>query len=152
MHDNENTTQRLAKDRIQHAAEVSPEARGLSSESRNWAVFAHLSTFSVLVGVPFGNVLGPLVIWLIKRREDPYAERHAREALNFNLSLTLYGLILLLGGLVLLVVLIGLAVLLMALLYFVVFFFVWLILSIIAAIAASRGDQYTYPLSIRLIS
>lgn len=159
MRDNENATRHSERDRTQHhsevsqgATEVSRQARGLSAESRNWAVFAHLSTFSVLVGVPFGNILGPLVIWLIKRREDPYAERHAREALNFNLSLTLYGLTLLIVGLVLLVVLIGLAVLLMALLYFVIFFFVWLILSIVAAIAASRGDHYTYPLSIRLIS
>jgi uncharacterized Tic20 family protein len=37
-------------------------------------------------------------------------------------------------------------------LYFFVFFFVWLILSILAAIAASRGEEYTYPLTMRLVS
>lgn len=130
---------------------VTTKAAGPSPSSRNWAAFAHLSTFSALVGVPFGNILGPLVIWLATRREDAYAERHAREALNFNLSLSLYGLMLVVAGTVLLVVVIGLAVLLVAVLYFFVFFFVWLILSIVAAIAASRGEEYTYPLTMRLV-
>ena len=124
----------------------------LTAESRNWGVFAHLSTFSGMIGIPFGNILGPLVIWLIKRNEDPFVERHAREATNFNISLTLYGLALFVTGLVLLVVVIGLAFLLMAVLYAIVFIPVWLILTIIAAVAASKGDEYTYPLTIRLIS
>ena len=131
---------------------VTTKTTGPSPGSRNWAAFAHLSTFSALVGVPFGNIIGPLVIWLATRREDAYAERHAREALNFNLSLSLYGLMLVVAGTVLLVVVIGLAVLLVAVLYFFVFFFVWLILSIVAAIAASRGEEYTYPLTMRLVS
>ena len=103
----------------------------------------------VLTNQPHGERIGVL---LATRREDAYAERHAREALNFNLSLSLYGLVLVVAGTVLLVVVIGLAVLLVAVLYFFVFFFVWLILSIVAAIAASRGDEYTYPLTMRLVS
>jgi uncharacterized Tic20 family protein len=124
----------------------------ISHESKNWALFSHLSTFSALVGVPLGNVLGPLVMWLLRREQDPFAERHAREALNFNISLLLYGLALFAGGLALLVVLIGIALLLLALLYAIVFFFVWVALTITATMAASRGEEYRYPLTIRFVN
>ncbi|MCL1692418.1 MAG: DUF4870 domain-containing protein, partial [Actinomycetia bacterium] len=54
------------------------------SESRGWATAAHLVP---LIGLGF---IGPLVIWLMKRDEDPFVEYHAREALNFQISLIIY--------------------------------------------------------------
>jgi uncharacterized Tic20 family protein len=119
----------------------------LTADSKNWALFAHLSTFVGLIGVPFGNILGPLVIWLVKRNDDPFIERHAREALNFNISLTIYGAGLVLVGLVLLVVFIGFLFLIAAAALVVL----WVVFTIIAALNASRGDEYEYPLTLRLV-
>ena len=66
---------------------ASPPRTG--ANSRNWGMAGHLSAFTVFLGVPF-PFIGPLVVWLLKRDEDAYAEWHAREALNFNLSIMLY--------------------------------------------------------------
>ena len=100
----------------------------------------HLSAFTVFLGIPI-PVLGPLVVWLIKRGEDDYAEWHAREALNFNLSIMLYTvtsaiLILLLVGILLLpVVLIS-----------------WFVLVIVGAVKASGGEYYRYPFTLRFVA
>jgi uncharacterized Tic20 family protein len=110
------------------------------SNSRNWGMAGHLSAFTVFLGVPF-PFLGPLVVWLIKRDEDAYAEWHAREALNFNLSIMLYTfisavLILLLVGLILLPVL----------------FVSWFVLVIVGSVKASGGEYYRYPFTLRFVS
>ncbi|MDP8960135.1 MAG: DUF4870 domain-containing protein [Actinomycetota bacterium] len=84
--------------------------------------------------------LGPLVVWLVKREDHPFVEMHAREALNFNLSVLLYFIV----GVVLAFVLIGF--LLLAALAV-----IWLVFTIIAAVRASNGEPYRYPLTIRLV-
>jgi hypothetical protein len=101
-----------------------------------------LCHISALVGfvIPLGNVLGPLIIWLIKRGELPSVDAHGKESLNFQISVLIYSvvagvLILVLIGFVLLI-LIGLAA---------------LILVIIASVKASQGELYRYPCTIRLI-
>jgi uncharacterized Tic20 family protein len=58
--------------------------------ARNWAVAAHLSGLSLYLGVPFGNILGPLLIWLFEKDASPFVEAQAREALNFQLSMCIY--------------------------------------------------------------
>ena len=54
----------------------------LLKEVRNWAMLCHLSTFSGWF-IPFGNILGPLIIWLMKREESPFIDAHGKEALNW---------------------------------------------------------------------
>lgn len=110
-----------------------------SKESRNWALFAHLSAFvAAWVALAF---LGPLVVWLVKRHEDAFVEEHAREALNFNITvliLVAIGIPLAFVGIgILLLIVVGIA---------------WIVLTIRAAIAASNGDTYRYPLTIRFVS
>lgn len=54
-------------------------------EARNWAMFAHLAALAGFI-LPFGNVLGPLVVWLVQRDRWPYVREHGREAVNFQLT------------------------------------------------------------------
>jgi len=65
---------------------------GVSSpkEEKNWALCAHLSTFSTYIGIP--GFIGPLIVWLVKKDEMPFAAANAKEALNFQISLFIYGL------------------------------------------------------------
>jgi uncharacterized protein len=98
----------------------------------------------MFIGIP--SVIGPLVVWLIKRDQDRFIAAHALEALNFNLSLLLYSI----AATVLAVFTLGLALLLIIPLALVVAV-AWFILVIIAGMAASRGEQYRYPLTIRLV-
>jgi len=89
----------------------------------------------------FVSVIGPLVVWLVFRGRGAYLEDQAKEALNFQIAVII-GYIL--GG-ILSVILIGFALI----------FVVWVastIFAILAAVAASRGEPYRYPVSLRLIN
>lgn len=103
-------------------------------EETIWAVLAHLSIFAFAL-------IGPLVIYLVKRDESPFTRQHAAEALNFHITLAIAGVI----SVILLFVLIG-------------FFFLLVlavagpVLGILAAIAASKRQPYRYPLTIRFVS
>ena len=111
-----------------------------SSKTRTWTVLCHASA---LVGffVPWaGHILGPLIIWLVKRGDSPEIDAHGKESLNFQISMLIYSLI---AG-VLCLVLIGFVLL-------IILHILNLVLVIIASIQASEGKLYRYPISIRLI-
>ena len=109
-------------------------------KDRTWAMFCHLTALSVFIGIPFGNIIGPLVIWLIKRDEFAIVDEHGKESLNFQISLTIYAII----SFFLCFALIGF-LLLPAVLIF------GLVVVILATLAANKGEFYRYPLTIRLI-
>lgn len=116
-----------------------PGATGTSTrQGQDWAVGTHLAGLSSLVGVP--GVIGVLVVWLIKKDEYALVDEHGKEALNFQISLLIYAII----GAVLLLVLVGFLVL-------GIVFLLGLILPIVAAVKASNGETYRYPVTIRLI-
>jgi hypothetical protein len=106
---------------------------------RNTAVVAHLSTFAGLV-LPFGSVIGPLAVWLTRRDEDPFIDDAGREALNFGISIAIYGLVVLVAALML----IGIPFLIVGLV-------AWVVLASLAATKASQGQGYQYPLTIRFV-
>lgn len=103
-------------------------------------MLCHLLALCGLLGVPFGNILGPLVMWLIKREESSFIDACGKEALNFQISMTIYTII---AGLLLLVA-VGF-ILLPALII------ANLVLTVIAALKASEGTNYQYPVTIRFI-
>jgi uncharacterized Tic20 family protein len=115
---------------------------GFPSEAeRNWAVVCHLGGFAVyLLPFAFGHVLVPLGIWLWKRSESPFIDANGREALNFQISVTIYAIV---AG-VLAFVLVGF-VLLAALAVF------QFVLMVIASVRASQGEAYRYPFTLRLV-
>ena len=114
------------------------------AEERQWAMFAHLSALvgGLLTGhwLGIGCFLAPLIIWQLKKDTMPFVADQAKEALNFNITVAIAGLI---CGLLMLV-LVGF-VLLPAL------GIVWLVLVIIASIKANEGVAYRYPFALRLI-
>ena len=107
--------------------------------ARNLAVLCHLFGLLGLM-VPPCNVIGPLLIWLLKKEEHPFIEDQGREALNFQITFT----IALMASVFLVLVYVG--VLLLAILGI-----VDLILIIMASSAASRGEHYRYPFSIKFL-
>lgn len=103
-------------------------------EETIWAVLAHLSIFAFAL-------IGPLVIYLVKRDESPFTRQHAAEALNFHITLAIAGVI----SVILIFVLVGFFLLL-------VLAVAGPVLGILAAIAASKRQPYRYPLTIRFVS
>ncbi len=108
-------------------------------EERNWGMLCHLIVFAGLI-IPFASIIGPLVIWLIKRDEMPFVEDQGKESLNFQITMFLATI----ASALLMFVLIGFV------LIFVVIIF-QLIAVIIASIKANEGVYYRYPLNLRLI-
>jgi uncharacterized protein len=118
---------------------------GLSSEVRNWAMASHLSAFvGSFVALA---VIGPLIVWLIRREVDGFSEQHAREALNFNLTI----LLLVVAGVVFSILTVGIGLIVVVPIGLAVGI-AWIVLTIIAAVRASEGREYRYPLTIRFVS
>jgi uncharacterized protein len=125
-----------------------PPAPRTSTSDHNLGLLAHLSAYAAFVGLP--PFVGPLVVWLWQRDRDPFVEAHAREALNFNLSVLIYAVV---GGVVAAFVAvltfgIGMFVVIPAV---VVFAVAWFVLVLVAGLAAGRGERYRYPLTIRFV-
>jgi hypothetical protein len=112
----------------------------LTSDAKNWAMFCHLAGF-LGFGMPIvGHVVGPLIIWLLKREEHPFIDHQGKEAINFQISMVIYGAIIAPT----LCIVIGFFLLPLL-------FVTDVILIIIAAVSASKGEPYRYPLTIRLV-
>jgi uncharacterized Tic20 family protein len=110
-----------------------------TAESKNWATIAHFSAFVMFIGIP--SFIGPLVVWLMKKDQDEFVAMNAKEALNFNISFFLYGII---SG-ILIIIGIGLLLLL-------VVGITWFVLVIVAAVRSSSGEPYVYPFTLRLVN
>ena len=110
------------------------------SEDRNWAVGAHIGA---LIGSLFalGQIVVPLVIWLVKKDGSSFIGDNARESLNFQISMTIYFLI---SG--------ALTLILIGFVFIAILVVLEVVCVIMAAIHASRGEVYHYPFSLRLIS
>ncbi len=107
----------------------------VSPDDKNLGVVCHLLGF-------FTSFLGPLILWLIKKEQSPYVDHHAKEALNFQITIIIANAVATAG-----VFLCGIGL--------VLFPVVWvcnLVFSIIALVAASKGELYKYPWTLRLIS
>lgn len=116
-----------------------PATSNQPSADNSLAVVMHILGFAGFV-FPFGNIVAPLILWLVKRSTSPLLDRTGKEVLNFQISFTIYAAI---AG-VLCFVLIGLLILpVIALL--------WIVLTVIAAIKTGNGEEYRYPLTIRML-
>ena len=126
-----------------------------NKEARTWAAVCHLSALLMLIGVPFGNILGPLIIWLIKRNEYVFVNDQGKSALNFQITLTLCIFALVssisllsvadrnLGGTGILTISIFLIVLGAGIM--------GIICTVIAAMKSIEGIYYRYPLAFEFI-
>jgi uncharacterized Tic20 family protein len=112
----------------------------VSRDERTWAMLAHLSTLVGYAVVPFGNIIAPLIIWLVKKDQSWFVDDQAKESLNFQISILIYALI----SVVLMLVLIGFVL-------FIILYVFGIAMVIVAAIKANNGFQYRYPITIRFI-
>ncbi len=122
-----------AKQKAEAKEPVSAEQREISRDATNMAMLCHL--LAIFIGF-----IGPLIIWLVKKDDDPFIDDQGKEALNFQITV----LIAMIASGLLCFVCIG----------FVLMPLVWiadLVLCVIASIKASIGQAYRYPLAIRFV-
>lgn len=116
-----------------------PSTDAVPADARQWGLFAHLSALIGLI-IPFGNVLGPLIIWQVKKAEMPFVDDQGKEALNFQITVSLA----LMACALLAWILIGFPLAVLVSLFA-------LVVTIIAGIRANDGVPYRYPLCWRLV-
>ncbi len=112
----------------------------VNKEACMWAMFCHLAGLCAFVIPLVGNIVGPLILWQIKKDEYPFVGEQGKEAVNFLISMTIYGLI----SAALSFVCIGFFLLAAV-------GVVDLVFLLIAAVKANNGQHYRYPLTIRFI-
>jgi len=118
-----------------------PPVTSTSAEVRNWCVLCHASALAGLFFHFFGHLLGPLIVWLMKRNDAPEIDAAGKESLNFQISMLIYDII---AG-ILCLVLIGIPILIALWILNTVF-------VIIASIKTSEGQVYRYPITIRFLN
>lgn len=127
------------------------------TEEKNVAMFTHLASFASLI-LPFGNILGPLIVWSLKKDKSSFVNAHGKASLNFEITYTIV-VFLALSISIPIVISAGIkenvVEVVMSLLFLIIplisYWVLSIILVIIAAVKASNGELYTYPLSIRFI-
>ena len=123
----------------QHSGPLQPGAYATGplmndSDQRMWATLGHLSGFL------FG-FLGPLVIYLVMKDKGHFIRNQSLEALNFQITLTIAMIV----SAILILILIGIVLMM-------IFGVAAIVLMIMAAIAANRGEEYRYPFTLRLVN
>ena len=107
--------------------------------NRTFEVLCHALGFAGFV-FPFGNILGPLIVWLMKKSESSSVDAHGKEAMNFQISMSIWVLLSFASYLILVGIILFPAAILTG-----------VILTIMGAVKASNGELYRYPLTIRFI-
>ncbi len=107
-------------------------------QEKTWAMLCHIASFAYFI--PLGHVLGPLIVWLIKKDESELVDDQGKESLNFQISMTIY-----------LVIAIPFVILLIGIPLLIALGILDVVLVVLAAVSAAQGNPYRYPLSIKFI-
>lgn len=139
-----------------HEARPAGEPAQAQVDEKTWALLAHLSGLSGFFTSGLGMVLGPLVVWLLGKDKHPFIDRHGKEALNFGITVILLSLAIMLVAFFLFLPMMmfafagmfGMFLMMPLILALLVF---WVTFVIIAAVKASNGEEYRYPMSLRFV-
>jgi uncharacterized Tic20 family protein len=137
------------------SAPISDQTR--ASDEQTWATIIHLSGFAGLTGIPFANILAPLVLWLVKRQDSAFVDYHGKEALNFQISVMLYVIAAAIIAAVIAISIFGilflpaLALLPVAIMFVIGLIIYWIVMMVIAAVRANSGQNPRYPLIIHFV-
>jgi uncharacterized Tic20 family protein len=134
INENPQTPENAGADQpVSEAQPVGAEQAAIGKDDTNMAMLCHILAI-------FTGFLGPLIIWMIKKDDSPFVDRHGKEALNFQLTILIAWVA---SGL--------LAFVCIGFLMMPVIGIVDLVFCIMAAVRSSRGEEYQYPINIRFV-
>lgn len=110
-----------------------------SQDARTWGMLCHVASLAGYV-IPLGNIVGPLVVWLVKKDQYPFVDDQGKESLNFQITMTIAAFV------SALLICVGIGIVLL-----IVVGIVDLVFAIIATIKAYNGERYRYPFNWRLV-
>ncbi len=109
------------------------------NEEKEWAMFVHLISLAGFI-IPFGNIIGPVILWSMKKDSSKFVDEHGKESVNFQITITIFAFIFLILSLFC----IGIFLLIAETIFM-------LVCVIWASIEANNGKYFRYPISIRFI-
>lgn len=113
----------------------------ISRDARMWAMICHLAGLAgFAIPIIISNIIAPLVVWQIKKEDDHFIDENGKEALNFQISVSIYELV----CIPLIFACVGIPLLIAVAIFD-------LVCIIIAAVKSNNGEYYRYPFTIRLI-
>jgi len=118
----------------------SPGSKEVNKDARMWAMICHLSGLAGIILPASGNIVAPLIIWQIKKDNNPFIDEQGKEAVNFQISMSIY----LIASIILCFLCVGAFLVVATIIIFFVF-------MLIAAVKANNGYHYRYPLTMRFI-
>jgi len=118
----------------------SPGSKEVNKDARMWAMICHLSGLAGIILPASGNIVAPLIIWQIKKDNNPFIDEQGKEAVNFQISMSIY----LIASIILCFLCVGAFLVVATIIVFFVF-------MLIAAVKANNGFHYRYPLTLRFI-
>jgi len=121
----------------------------ITQNDKNYSTITHLSGFAGWI-FPFGNIIAPLIMWIAKKNESTFIDEHGKAAVNFQISIILYGILLAILILPITILTLGLG-LLAILLAIIPAIILKIVLIISASLTASKGQYYEYPFTIQFI-
>lgn len=113
----------------------------VDKDAKLWGMLVHLSGLLGFTGIPFANIIAPIIVWQIKKETSPFVDEHGKEAVNFQINMIIYVII----GVITAFFCIGFVLL-------AVLGIVMIIMPIIAGLKANNGEPYRYPFIFRVIS
>lgn len=114
------------------------EINYINSEEQTFSMLCHLSALSGII--PLGHIIGPLIFWLMKKDQYTEVDRQGKDALNFQISMTLWMIV---SGVMILLV-IGIFTLIALII-------LNLVMIIVASVKSNNGERFKYPLTIEFI-
>jgi uncharacterized Tic20 family protein len=97
----------------------------LPNTSTNWRLYLELLSFAAFIFPTGGNILGPLILWLVKKDTVPAVNEEGKKVINFNISWTLWSILSCGFG-----------------------FFAWIVIAIIATLKAANNEPFKHPWTI----
>ena len=116
------------------------DSETISKDARMWGMFCHLAGLLGYIFPVVGNIVGTLVLWQLKKDDSPFIDAQGKEALNFQISMTIYAFV----SALLMFLCVGIFMLAAV-------GIIDLAFLLIAAVKANNGQYYRYPLAIRFI-
>jgi len=118
----------------------SPGSKEVNKDARMWAMICHLAGLAGIILPASGNIVAPLIIWQIKKDNNPFIDEQGKEAVNFQISMSIYFI----ASVILTFICVGVPLIIATIIVFFVFL-------LIAAVKANNGYHYRYPLTMRFI-
>lgn len=129
--------------------DINPPETGLQepdSQARMWAMIAHLAGFLGYFLPVIGSLIGPLIVWQLKKDTHPYVDEQGKEALNFQITIAIAQLVTIVVSFIL--PFIGCFTSLLSLALWIT----GLIFGVLGGLEANKGKVYRYPFALRLVS